>query len=137
MFKLTGNRKKTHARDRNESVKPVHRQLKEKDIESLILDYLKVIPQSRFWKNNTTGIFDPATGKMRLLNGRHHAKGAADILGVINGRFVAIEVKRPKGKVSDSQEDFLQSIVNAGGIAFIAYSLDDVIINFQKFGVIE
>jgi len=110
--------------------------IKEKDIEKLILDYLQLLPQSRFWKNNTMGIYDPTTRKMRTLNGKHHARGAADILGVINGRFVAIEVKRPKGKVSEQQELFLQSIVDAGGIAFVAYSLGDVTINLQKFGVI-
>lgn len=113
-----------------------HGSIKEKDIEKLILDYLQLIPQARFWKNNTIGIYDPTTKKMRTLNGKHHAKGSADILGVIQGRFVAIEVKRPKGKVSQDQELFLQSIVDAGGIAFIAYSLGDVTINLQKFGVI-
>jgi penicillin-binding protein-related factor A (putative recombinase) len=119
----------THARTGHDGIK-------EKDIEKLILDYLQLIPQSRFWKNNTMGIYDPTTRKMRTLNGKHHARGAADILGVIQGRFVAIEVKRPKGKVSDEQELFLQSIVDAGGIAFVAYSLGDVTINLQKFGVI-
>lgn len=136
MLRSKSKRKKSDARTRNAPVNEVYANLKEKDIESLILDYLKVLPQSRFWKNNTTGIFDPSTGKMRTLNGKHHARGVADILGVINGRFIAIEVKRPKGKVSDHQELFLQSIVDAGGIAFVAYSLDDVTINLQKFGVI-
>jgi len=110
--------------------------INEKQIETMILDYLAYMPNARFWKNNTMGIFDPTRGIMRTLNGRHHAKGAADILGVINGRFIAIEVKKPKGKISDSQEAFLQSIVDAGGVAFIARSLDDVLINFQKFGVV-
>jgi hypothetical protein len=54
--------------------------------------------------------------------------GSADILGILrpSGRFLAIEVKKPGEKPSDEQIAFLLAIRDAGGVAIVAYSLDDV-----------
>lgn len=54
-------------------------------------------------------------------------RGVADILGCWEGRMLAIEVKRPGGKVTDDQEKFLKKVAENGGIAFVARSVDDVI----------
>jgi hypothetical protein len=54
-------------------------------------------------------------------------KGIADILGCWQGRFVAIEVKRPGGRTTPEQERFLEAVRRHGGIAFVARSIDDVI----------
>jgi hypothetical protein len=54
-------------------------------------------------------------------------KGVSDILGVWKGRLLAIEVKRPGGKVSDEQQAFIDRVNKLGGIAFVARSVDDVI----------
>lgn len=60
-------------------------------------------------------------------------KGVADILGILtddktgHGIFLAIEVKRPGQKLRPDQEKFLQRINDAGGIGFVAYSVQDVI----------
>lgn len=42
------------------------------------------------------------------------------------GKFVAIEVKRPGGKVSADQSAFLEGVRAAGGIGIVAYSVKDV-----------
>ena len=55
-------------------------------------------------------------------------KGIADILGCWQGRFVAIEVKRPGGRTTPEQERFLEAVRRHGGIAFVARSIDDVIL---------
>jgi penicillin-binding protein-related factor A (putative recombinase) len=107
----------------------------EKDIERAILDFLAIVPHGKFWKNNTVGIFDPSTQSWRKLTGRHHARGAADILGVVQGRFVAIEVKKGRNRTSKEQDKFLDDILAAGGIAFVARSIPEVIENLRKFGV--
>ena len=52
--------------------------------------------------------------------------GVADILGVYQGRMMAIEVKVPKGKVSVDQQRFLDRVNREGGIGFVARSADDV-----------
>jgi hypothetical protein len=54
-------------------------------------------------------------------------RGVSNIIGVWNGRFLAIEVKRPEGRVSEDQEIFLNRIRQHGGIGFVARSTEDVI----------
>jgi len=56
-----------------------------------------------------------------------HPKGIADILGIWEGRPLAIEVKTKKGRVTDHQRKFLDCVRRNGGIAFVARSIDDVI----------
>lgn len=59
--------------------------------------------------------------------------GVPDILGIYRlpgetaGRFLGIEIKAPRGKLSSAQEQFLNIIREQGGIAILAYSVDDVI----------
>jgi hypothetical protein len=45
------------------------------------------------------------------------------------GKFLAIEVKNAKGRLSSHQEAFLNRVNEEGGIAFVARSVDDVIDN--------
>ena len=53
--------------------------------------------------------------------------GIPDIVGIYRGKFIAIEVKAAKGKVSDNQVRKISEINAAGGHAFVARSVDDVI----------
>jgi hypothetical protein len=53
--------------------------------------------------------------------------GTPDLIGCFEGKAVVIEVKGPKGRVSQEQEDFLRKWREAGGIAFVAHSVEDVI----------
>jgi len=41
--------------------------------------------------------------------------------------MIAIELKAPKGVVSPAQQQFIDRITEAGGIAFVAKDLDTVI----------
>ena len=50
------------------------------------------------------------------------------------GRFLAVEVKQPGGKVSLQQTAFLQTVVRAGGIGFVAHSCEEVI---EKLGLTD
>jgi hypothetical protein len=54
-------------------------------------------------------------------------KGISDILGIYRGRFLAIEVKRPGGKLTPDQQRFLDRVKIEGGISFVARSVDDVV----------
>lgn len=95
----------------------------EKDIQKAILDYLNL--KGIFcWKEHSGGL--PVDNGQRFIP--IGLRGKSDILGIIQGgRFLAIEVKRPKGKVSVEQRLFLEKINEKGGIAFVATSVDDVI----------
>ena len=54
-------------------------------------------------------------------------KGCSDIIGqTTDGRFLAVEVKRPGGKPTPDQTDFIDRVNSAGGVAFVARSVDDV-----------
>jgi len=63
----------------------------------------------------------------KYWGGPMSAPGIADILGCHKGRFFAIEVKANNRKPTDSQSKFLRNIREAGGIAFVARSVEDVV----------
>jgi penicillin-binding protein-related factor A (putative recombinase) len=86
---------------------------KEKHITKSIRDFLKVM-----------GIFH-----WKEHGGLGSAPGVPDLVGVYEGRLLAIEIKTDKGKLSPQQKYFLEKIAEAGGIAFVARSVEDVIDN--------
>jgi len=59
-------------------------------------------------------------------------KGVSDILGCFEGKLLAIEVKMPGREPSLEQLYFIANVNNAGGIGFVAYSVEDVI---EKLGI--
>lgn len=66
-------------------------------------------------------------GKKRFIR-FNSMPGMSDIIGqATDGRFLAVECKRPSGKLSDDQRAFLARVEAAGGIAVCARSVDDVI----------
>ena len=55
-------------------------------------------------------------------------KGCPDVLGQLHdGRLLGVEVKRPTGKLRPEQSVFLERIRAAGGVAFVARDLRDVV----------
>mgnify|MGYP001576709913 FL=1 len=85
--------------------------LSEKDITRQIRDYLKALGIFH-WKNH---------------QGLGSAPGVSDILGIYKGKPLAIEVKAPKGKLTEKQKIFLDNWSREGGLAIVAWSIDDVI----------
>jgi hypothetical protein len=59
--------------------------------------------------------------------GQFSRPGISDIIGIYNGKFFAIEVKRPGCKLTQAQSKFLEEVCREGGIGFVARSTDDVI----------
>lgn len=84
--------------------------LKEKAVENKIKKWLK---DKGYWFFKVHGsIFQPS--------------GIPDILACINGKFVAIEVKRSKGGiVSPLQKAQIEMIKKNGGIAGVASSMEE------------
>ena len=93
----------------------------EKEIQKAILDWLgynKIF----HYRNATTGIF--------MSNGRwktSQSKGSPDIIAVIKGRYIGIEVKAESKKQSPAQKEFQKNLEKAGGKYILAYSMDEVI----------
>jgi penicillin-binding protein-related factor A (putative recombinase) len=103
----------------------------EKVIENSILNFLKHIGVF-CWKNQSVGIYDSKKKIFRKSTNSHHIKGCSDILGIIEGRMIAIEVKAEKGKISPEQRVFITRINQEGGVAFVARSIDQVAIELYK-----
>ena len=78
------------------------------------------------YRSSTTGIFDPTRGIYRTSA----KKGISDVIGVIRGRFIAVEVKIGKDRLSPEQEGFILSVNHAGGIAFVAHDFEEFLKNF-------
>jgi hypothetical protein len=97
----------------------------EKQIENEILVFLE-LSGAFAWKNQTTGIYDPKIKAFRRKMNRFHLNGVADILGIWQGKPLAIEVKTEKGRLTDRQTSFLSRFIAYGGVAFVARSVADV-----------
>src|SRR5882762_7269684 len=95
--------------------------MRESDTQRAILDYLAL--KRIFHYRNNSGAFKDAQNHFY----RFGALGSPDIICVILGIFVGIEVKAPKGKQSEHQVEFQRQLELAGGKYILAYSLDDVI----------
>jgi len=59
-------------------------------------------------------------------------KGVPDIIGIINGRFIGIEVKIGRDRQSADQKEVEKEINDAGGVYFIAKSYDDYLEKIAK-----
>ena len=97
----------------------------EQQIQKAISDYLK-LKHYVIFKHRNVGIFKQDTKKYIPL--AFGEKGIPDLIACApGGRFWGIEVKRKGGRVSPDQTDFIARVRKNGGIAFVAYSIDDVI----------
>ena len=47
------------------------------------------------------------------------AEGSADLVGLVDGRFVAVEVKAHDGRISAEQEQWLALVRRSGGFAAV------------------
>lgn len=90
-----------------------------------ILYYLRV-KKYVCWRQNTGSYKTGPSEHSRYI--RFGYVGSGDIIGLDkNGRFFSIEVKRD-GKVPTKLQEYFMNEVNASkGLAFVAYSLEDVI----------
>ena len=53
--------------------------------------------------------------------------GCSDIIGQMrDGRFLAIECKAPRGRVTDDQKAFLERVQRHGGVSGVVRSVQDV-----------
>lgn len=99
--------------------------VREKTIENSILSWLAVNNIYAF-KVESQGTYDSKLGVYRRKNSIHRKVGVSDILGIYQGKPLAIEVKSAIGRLTDSQKKFLNEWAKEGGIAIVARSVEDV-----------
>ena len=96
----------------------------EADIQRNILSYLA-----------TRGIVAWRTNSGKVRNNVYMApKGTPDIIGYLpSGRFLGIEVKRPKQPLSDSQQAWLERAEKAGCAVMVARSVEEVVAQVEAW----
>ena len=107
----------------------------ERDLQREILAFLERVPGVYVWKAGA-GMFR-VPGRRQMV--RMGKKGVSDIVGwyrqyatcgpaapVRVAQFLAIEVKRAGAVLTFEQSVFLDRVRDAGGIAIVAHSVQDV-----------
>jgi len=92
----------------------------ESAIQKQILDYLKMRGFIAF--RNNVGHVRVGSNWINLGEA-----GMSDIIGMLpGGKFLAIEVKTPKGKIRPPQLEFLHKVNEGGGLGIVARSVEEV-----------
>jgi hypothetical protein len=109
--------------------------VKESELQKLILDWL-ALHRIFHWRNNSGAFSVAGTDKWKRRYVRYGSIGSPDIFAIrknfdINRmmpftELFGIEVKGPKGALSDKQIAFAESFCQAGGRYILARSLEDV-----------
>jgi len=109
-----------------------HFQPSEAQIERSICDYLR-IKGFFFYKQPNSGFFSGKVingstmiGSFRKHSSPYVKRGVPDIMVVINGRIIGLEVKSPSGRQSQDQIDFQREWEKAGARYFLVRSIEDV-----------
>lgn len=104
----------------------------EAQIERSICDYLR-IKGYFFWKQTTSGFFSGKVingstmiGSFRKHSSPYVKRGVPDIMIVVNGRLIGLEVKSETGRQSQDQIDFQKDLERAGARYFLVRSIEDV-----------
>lgn len=98
--------------------------MKETDLQRQVLDYL-AWKRIFAYRNNSGAFAGEYKGRKRFI--RFSAVGSLDIICVVDGLYVGLELKAPRGKQSDRQQAFQHQLEEAGGVFVLAHSLEDVI----------
>jgi len=56
-----------------------------------------------------------------------YGSGILDLVGCLEGKFFALEVKTPKGKATERQLEIIKRICHAGGIAAVVTSVEEAL----------
>jgi hypothetical protein len=109
----------------------VKRAQPERAIRNLIWEWFAYQKNCMVWVNASRGAFSTQKGTFMVMRAKGERKGVPDLLGVWQGKPLAIEVKSQTGKLTTEQLEFLSEFRANGGIGFMARSLDDVKRNLQ------
>ncbi|MDE2097891.1 MAG: hypothetical protein KGL39_11630 [Patescibacteria group bacterium] len=83
----------------------------EADLKDKVKKFLSSIPEVWFFMPVPMG---------------YGVRGIPDFVGCWKGKFFAIETKAIRGKESPWQKKIREKILEAGGIAFVAWEIEDV-----------
>lgn len=98
----------------------------EEGLQRSVASFLHAIPDLLWWATaNQRGTRSRA--EMGILKAMGVRAGVPDICIILpGGKIGFLELKAPKGRVSDSQKVFIESAMNKGCSVGVCYSLSDV-----------
>ena len=89
----------------------------------------------RLWRNNSGSLPDPRTGRYVQfgvgspggsdLIGYRRVRVTEEMVGQEIAQFAAVEVKTPRGRVKVEQQQFIDHVLSAGGVACVARSVGE------------
>jgi hypothetical protein len=111
---LLARKMRQHDEDARATVAARFNQPLEAAVQKAVLEYLNLHPRVAWAVRMNTGAMQ--------IDGRFVKfgfTGCSDVLGqMTDGRFLAVEVKRPGNKPTDEQKGFLLNVLHFGGVAF-------------------
>ena len=96
--------------------------MRESQIQDAIRLELGRDPDLVLWRNNIGMAWMRDGSPVRFGVG---GPGAADLVGLYRGRFVALEIKTPTGRQTPEQKTFQQLVERKGGIYVVMRSVED------------
>lgn len=110
----------------------------EHDIQDAILRYLAVDRRVAWARRFNVGAHATERrdrrGRKRRYFIRYAFPGCSDVIGqLVSGHLMAVEVKRPGNEPTEPQRAFLIEVADAGGLAILARSVDEVRVALDQF----
>lgn len=97
----------------------------ENALQRACLEYLK-LRGIMAWRNNT-GAYKRGKGWIS-----YGTTGSGDIFAIVQGRFLSIECKIGRGKPTADQKLWAAQIVDAGCVALVVRTLDDLMEEIEE-----
>ena len=99
----------------------------EKDIQKVICEWLQ-LNNLFFWRSNNIPVFGMNNGGKRTFRSlpKYTPRGLPDLICIVMGKFIAIEVKRPGARLRPEQAEFGARCIENGGIYWCVTDLSEV-----------
>lgn len=90
------------------------------------IDYL-TLKGYKVWRNNNGAVYDITKGCFR--KNKNKLLGIPDIIGYNKktAKFIGVEIKVGKDKLSPEQIDFIETALESGCICIVVKTIDDLI----------
>lgn len=111
--------------------------LSENDIQRAVISHIKTRGTANVFAFHVPNGGYRRKAEARVLKGIGVVAGVPDIIIVKQGNCFALELKRDKGRLSDSQEKALDGLRAAGAVVAVAYGLDAAIEQLEKWNVVK
>jgi hypothetical protein len=108
---------------------------KEADVLRGCLGLLKAL-RIDAWRSNSGAMTVPGAGGKNRFVRFSGAEGLSDITGILprDGRYLAVECKRPGEEPTHKQARFLNRVRASGGVAIVAHSAGELFEALQQLG---